>query len=338
MLRLLISLFLVFGVVNATSFTYPDFKQCYKKNLKSFVYFGDIRAVAVTKHLAVAYSKVKPKVDYIKYDPFLNLYLFYSKKPLKPVRLRSSYLLKVGEWVAGMDDKSLYVGNFASNNDMIDSIYLQNANLKENSIISCLCCEVYGLGVGEGKFIGSELIRRFMHTKGDISYGDIGVRFTKRGDSFFVSSINPFYKEQPLKVGDKILRVNGKEIFSLKQLRRAVLFAKPNSKLKIKLLRGNALFEVDVKVFKKISGGVLGDSFLEKRGIYFDEKLQIKKVSKDSFASKIGLKKGDKLLMIDGIKMENEDDLKSYLSNTKKGEFQLLFDRDDFQFFVHLRI
>ena len=336
--RLLISLFLVFGVVNATSFTYPDFKQCYNKNLKSFVYFGNIRAVAVTKHLAVAYSKTKPKVEFVKHDPFLNLYLFYSKKSLNPVRLKSTYSLKVGEWVAGMDDNSLYVGNFATTDDMLDSIYLQNANLKENSIISCLCCEVYGLGIGDGKFIGSEFIKRFLNTKDNVYYGDIGVRFVKRGTEFFVDKINPFYKNQPLKVGDKIISVNDKKIYSLKQLKRVILFSKPNSKLKIKLLRGNALFMVDVKVFQKISGGALGDSFLEKKGFYFDENLKIKMIKKGSFASKSGLKVGDKLLMVNKLKMKNNMDLKEYLTNTKDKELELLFDRNDFQFFINLRM
>ncbi|WP_458700179.1 PDZ domain-containing protein [Sulfurospirillum sp. 1307] len=338
MFKLFFSLLLLVTSINAASFTYPDFKQCYAKNVKSFVYFGDIRAVAVSKHLAVAYSKTKPNVKFEKYDPFLNLYLFYSKKTLMPVKFKNTSKLKIGEWIAGMDDNSLYIGNFSANDDMISSIYLQNSNLKPNSMVTCLCCDIYGLGIGSGKFIDSELIKRFINTKSKIQYGDIGVEFVKRGNDIFVDKVNPFYKNNPLKKGCKIVSVNGKKINSLKQLTRAILFAKPNSKLKIRYLNGKELIESEVKVYDRLLGDKKSNSFLEKAGVYIDDKLKITKITKDSKAFDVGLKVGDKFLMVNKKDIKSKKDLKEFLSNTKDKELEFLIDRNDFQFFVKLRI
>ena len=280
---------LLFSISNATSFTYPDFRQCYQKNRQSFVYFGEIRAVAVSKHLAVAYSQTKPKAAFIKFDPFLNLYLFQSKKAFKPVKLRSTNKLKLGEWIASMDDTSLYIGNFAKSGDLLDSFYLQNAKLDENSIISSLCCEVYGIGIGAGSFIGSEYIKRFIKNK-NIYYGDIGARFEKRADSFVVKSVDPFYPNQLLHVGDKILKIDSKKVTSLKQLNQTVLFSKPKDIIKIELLRGKDRLKIDLVVHSRMGGGYLSDSFLEKQGLFFDKEMKIVKIAEDSFAQKKWIK------------------------------------------------
>lgn len=335
MVRFFVALAIFLQVGFAANFTYPDFRQCYNKNIKSFVYFGDIRAVAITKNLAVAYSKSTPKVPFVKFDPFLNLYLFASKKPLIPVRLKSTHLLKLGEWIAGMDDDSLYAGNFAKSGDLLDTLYLQNAQMSSNSIISCLCCQVYGLGIGNGTFIGSEYIQRFLDAK-EIFYGDIGVRFEKNGKDFEVAEIDPFYKNQSLQIGDKISKVNNKNITSLKQLNQAILFAKPKSKINLEFMRANSMQKSSATVVSRVGGGNLSDSFLEQKGIFLDKDLRIIAIEPKSFAAQKGLKVGDKLMYIDKMKLESQKTLRKYLSNTKAKYFQLLFDRHDFQFFVKM--
>lgn len=332
----LVVVFLTFlQVAFGANFTYPDFKQCYENNVKSFVYFGDIRAVAVSEHLAVAYSPVKPEVAYEKHDPFLNLYLFRSKKTLDPVRLKSTRKLKLGEWIAGMDDNSLYVGNFSKTGSPLDSFYLHNAQMSPNSIISCLCCEVYGLGIGAGTFIGSEYITRFMNQE-EVYYGDIGVRFAKEGKDFVVAYIDPFLKNQGFKKGDVIQRVNQKKIDSLKELNQIVLFAKPKSTITLQLKRDGKTQKVRAQVFKREGGGYLSDVFLEKKGIFFDKNMTVSHVDEGSFGQESGLKKGDKLLQVDDREIQDQDSLKEYLSNAKKKRVHLLFERDGFQFFIKL--
>ena len=59
-------------------FVYPDFTQCYEKNRASIVYFGQTRAVAISEKLAVAYTKEKPTVPFIKHDYLLAVIHFYK--------------------------------------------------------------------------------------------------------------------------------------------------------------------------------------------------------------------------------------------------------------------
>jgi hypothetical protein len=318
-------------------FTYPDFKQCFEKNKNSFVYFGDIRAVAISKHTAIAYSKTKPTVAYIKHDPFLNLYLFESKKTLHPVRLKNTYDLKVGEWIAGMDESSLFAGNFAKAGDVFDTFYLQNAKIDANSIVSCLCCDMYGLGVGEGSFIGSEYIKRFINSK-SVFYGDIGARFIQRGQEFIVENIDPFYEKQNLKVGDKVLKIDGNKIYSLKGLTQKVLFSNLGKKLKLEVLRDTKTLTVESVVVQKDGGGSLNDSFLEKKGIFLDADMRIKHINKDSFGYINGLKVGDKLLQVNHTKIENIQQLRKFFTAIQDNSVNILFDRNDFQFFTKLDI
>jgi len=170
----------------------------------------------------------------------------------------------------------------------------------------------------------------------DVYYGDIGVRFEKQGNNFVVQSKNPLYPKQSLKVGDKILKINGKKVYSLKQLNQTVLFAKPKTTIAIELQRGNKILKEKMLVTSRSGGGYLSDSFLENKGIFFDDKMKITKINKKSFGEISGLKIGDELMQIDHQKIVNANDLKAYLSKTKNKEVQLLFNRDDFQFFVKL--
>jgi len=91
-----------------------------------------------------------------------------------------------------------------------------------------------------------------------------------------------------------------------------------------------------MSVRSRMGGGYRSDSFLEKKGIFFDKEMKIKKINKESFGALNGLHVGDKLLQVDKQKIETSDDVKSYLSQVKTKHVQLLFDRKDFQFFVKL--
>jgi serine protease Do len=334
-MRLVISFILLVQIAFSAQFVYPDFTQCYNKNKKSFVYLGSLRAIAVGKHTAIAYSKTKPHTSFVKYDPFLNLYMFHTKKTLHPVRLKSTHYLKVGEWIGGMDEDSLFVGNFAKSGDVLNSIYLQNTSLKPNSIISCLCCDVYGLGVGKGEFIGSEYIKRFINAK-KVFYGDIGARFIQKDGKFYVNDIDPFYKKNSLKVGDQILTVNNKKVSSLKRLNQAILFAKPKSTIRLKVKRGKKIAIYVLPIVARKGGGDVQDSFLERKGLFLDNNMKIAKIQPHSFAAKQGLKVGDKLLQVNHKSTTSILALRAILSGLKNKELELLFDRNDFQFFVTL--
>ncbi len=336
-MKIFISLIILFNFAFSIDFVYPNFKQCYKKNIKSIVYFGNTKAMAISKHYAVAYLKKRPKHHFVRMDPFLHLYLFYSPKVLHPVKLKNTHKLSLGEWLASMDDNSLYVGNFAQRGIGLKSYFKQNGKTPPNSMISCLCCDIYGLGIGGGKFISSNFIKRLLASS-KIFYGDIGVRLARSGKKVVISYVNPYFPKQRLKIGDIIKKIDGKKIKSLEDAENLILFKKRNHMVEIEFLRKNALHVEKIKVLDryrvKKSVKKQNYSFLKDKGIFFDDKMKIKYIAKHSFGEKSGLKIGDKLLQINQINVKNQNEARRVFSKIKKKEINFLFDRHDFQFFI----
>ena len=56
-----------------------------------------------------------------------------------------------------------------------------------------------------------------------------------------------------------------------------------------------------------------------------------------SLAEKSGLKEGDRLIQIDDVRVEKMAEVDAYLAKSKNKEMSLLFERNDFQFFVTLK-
>ncbi|WP_331774628.1 DUF7488 domain-containing protein [Sulfurospirillum sp. 1612] len=336
-MKFFVSLLLFWQVVYGVNFVYPDFKQCYNRNIHSVVHFGAIEAIAVSKHYALSYLKHKPNRPYVKHDPFLGLYLFHSAKTLKPIEFKDTRKLALGEWLASIGPNSLYVGNFAQRGSGIDILYSLGTTVKPNDMITCLCYKVYGLGVGDGRFIPSELITRFIKAK-KIHYGSIGARFEQIGEEVVVTFVNPFYPGNKLQVGDIIKSVDGKAIKTLEQLEHYILFSPTDKTVTLKFMREGIFKNEKFKIHERQGGGVLSDTFLEYKGMYFDSQLRIISIKAKSFAAQYGLKVGDRLLEIDRHPMKNQNDVKAYLSHIHKKELHLLMDRDNFQFFVKVNL
>ncbi len=339
-MRFVLILIFAFNFIFGASFIYPDFKQCYRKNIKSIVYFKGTKAVAITKHYAVSYTKKRPRYPFVKHDPYLNLYLFHSSKILQPVKFKNTDKLTLGEWLASMDDKSMYIGNFAQRGIGLDIYFRQNSKTPPNSMISCLCCDIYGIGVGNGKFISSNLIKKFLNSK-EIFYGDIGVKLARRGKDVVVAYVNPIYRQRKLKVGDIIKKIDGKKIETLRDAKNLILFQKRNHILKIEFLRKNALHVVKIKVQQKYikrAKRVKRYRLLEKKGIFFDKNLKIIRIAKKSFGERSGLKTGDKLLQVNQKSVKSIYQANREFTKNRKKEVNLLFDRHDFQFFVKVNL
>lgn len=336
-MKFFLSLLLFWQVMFGVNFVYPDFKQCYNRNIKSIVYFGKTEAIAVSKHYAVSYQTEKPDHKYVKYDPFLGLYLFYSKKELQPIKLKDTSKLSLGEWLASIGANSLYIGNFAQRGSGIDLLYTQSSKVEPNSMITCLCYQVYGIGVGNGKFIPSRLITRFIKSE-NVYYGSIGARFEKIGEEIYVTFVNPFYLGNRLKVGDIVRKIDGKKLETMDDLERYILFSPENKTILVEFTRKGIFKKEKFTIHARTGGGELSDTFLESKGMYFDKDLNIKMLEENGFAAKYGLKVGDKLLQVDRRSVRNQDDVKRYLSKLKKKDVYLLFDRKDFQFFVKVHL
>lgn len=329
------------GVAKA-EFVYPDFTQCYEKNRASIVYFGQTRAVAISEKLAIAYSKEKPTVPFIKHDYLSNLYLFESAKPLIPMKLKATSELKLGEWLASMNDNSLNVVNASKIGRDAQSLFQFGGLGEPNSIVGGLCCEMYGLGIGDKYYIGSEALTRFIEGK-SASYGDLGARFVEGNETIFVDMIDTNASKTKLKVGDKITALNGKNVKNLAEFHEAFLLGKSNAKLSATLERNNSWVEENLLYTppkpqpKKVAPVVKKESYLETKGFKLGADLKLSDPMRGSFAEMNGLKEGDRLMQVDDTRIDKLSDVDAYLAKSKNKEIILLFERNDFQFFVTLK-
>lgn len=323
-------------------FVYPDFTQCYEKNKASIVYFGTTRAIAISEKHAIAYTKEKPSYPYLRHDYLSNLYLFESSKPLTPVTLKATDEMKLGEWLASMDERSLHVGIASKKATPEDAFFYFGGKGEPSSLVGGLCCEMYGLGIGEDRFIGSEALKRFIEGK-DATYPDLGARFIENNESIVVDAIDPVAGKTKLRVGDKITQLNGKVVKTLAQFHEAFMLGKKEEKLSAKIERNEKWVEENIlilppkpKVVKKVAPPKK-ESYLQKKGFELDKDLRVSKLSYGSLGQKLGLHIGDRLIQVDGMDVKTLVQADAYLSKTKKREVDLLFDRDDFQFFVTLK-
>jgi len=326
-------------------FVYPDFSQCYDKNRQSVVYFGKTRAVAISEKQAVAYSKEKPSVPYVRYDAYSNLYLFDSPKPLVPVKLKSTSELKMGEWLVSMTDNSLVAVNASKIGRSGNELFEFGGVGEVNSLVGGLCCEMYGLGIGDKFFIGSEELDRFIKGQ-SASFPELGVRVIDGNESVIVDFVDPNFKDAKLKAGDKITLLNGKKVSNITEFADALKTFKDLTKVSAQIQRDNAWIEENIlapkPVVKKVEPKKVPlpakkkESYLQTKGFKFDTDLRIKEIARGSFAEKSGLKVGDRLMQVDQLPVERMAEADSYLDKNRNREMSLLFDRDDFQFFVTL--
>jgi len=330
--------------VNKAEFVYPDFTQCYEKNKGSIVYFGNTRAIAVDEKHAIAYSETAPNVPFIKYDYLSNLYLFESAKPLTPMKLKATSELKLGEWLVSMNENTLNVVNASKIGKDVHSFFEFGGQGEANNIVGGLCCEMYGLGVGDKYYISSEALKDFMDGK-TASYHDLGARFVEGNESIFVDKIDNNTSKTKLKVGDKITALNGRKVRTLPEFHEAFMLAKTTSKLSATMERNNAWVEENILVMppkpepkpkpKKVAPPKV--SYFETKGFAFSPQLALNEPKRASVAEHSGLKAGDRLLQINGMKVESKAEAEAYMDKSREKEFNLLFDRNDFQFFVTLK-
>jgi len=326
-------------------FVYPDFSQCYEKNRQSVVYFGKTRAIAISEKQAVAYSKEKPSVSYVKYDAYSNLYLFDSPTPLMPVKLKSTSELKLGEWLVSMTDTSLVAVNASKIGKSGNELFEFGGVGEMSSLVGGLCCEMYGLGIGDKFFISSEELERFIKGQ-SASFPELGVRVIDGNESVIVDFVDPSFKDAKLKAGDKLTLLNGKKVSNVAEFAEALKTFKDLTKVSAQIQRDNAWIEENIlapkPVVKKVEPKKVPlpdakkESYLQNKGFKFDSDLRIKDIVRGSFAEKSGLKAGDRLMQVDQLPVERIAEADAYLAKNRNREISLLFDRDDFQFFVTL--
>lgn len=285
-------------------------------------------SIPINKKQRLIYSKSTPNAKILKHDPFLNLYLVEDTKSFKyPFRINMNDPLGM----ASVNNSDAIEGKITREQVGLNSLALFSEVISYPSILTNSCCSLEGIVTPEG-IIEKEYIHRFLTAK-DTRYSDMGIRVKDNKNCVEVLSVDPYYLENPFKKGDCILEFNGKKISSASVLMKKVLFSKIASKNKVKIRRNGKIITFNINTYERHGGGYLSDTYLEQKGIFFDSELNIVKIDREF--NNYELKIGDKLMMVNGVRVHNKQELKDYMSQYKEFSF-LLIERDHFQFFVKI--
>lgn len=326
MLRLfLASIFIFFNLQASCKDGYDSCKQ---KIIDSKSIVGQTLQIPVDNNTRLIFSLTVPHAKIIKYDPFLSLYLVEDKSCFEyPFTINNNLSLAN----VSVDKTTAIEGKILKNQIGLNSFATFSESLHAPALLTNSCCALEGIVTPRG-IIDKEYIQRFLTTK-DTAYADIGIRVQDEKNLVIIAAIDPFMKNNLFKKDDCILVLDGKKVQDSASLMREILFAKVGSAHIVKIKRGSEILEIKVTSKKRYSGGYKGDTFLEQYGWLFDKDLNIIKINNN--VNNYGLKLGDRLIQVNGKEVKNQQDIIENISGFKDYA-SLLFERENFQFFVQI--
>ncbi len=304
-----------------------DFKSCQLKYQVSSIQIEDTLAFAIDDEYALFYSKDEPSIKIIKRDPFLGLNLIKASQPFKHI---FKFYNNRPDRLAAILPKEVHEGRLINEQIGLNRLAQFSKPIKANALISGTCCGILGIATENG-VIDKAFIQHFLKSK-EVAYGDIGIRLGDR-DGVRVIEVNPFFADSPFLLNDTILSMDGKKAHSAAQISQDILFSKPESKHSFLILRENKKLKIEAKFKRRLSGGLIPDSFFDLFGLALDENLIIEEDN-----AQYEIKKGDELLFVMGQEVKNLEDVRRVLSEEKRSEHEtvfLLFKRKGFDFFIH---
>ena len=283
----------------------------------------------VKKNQRLVFSTTRAKGKILKHDPYLSLYLVEDKKGFRyPFIINNRLTLGT----ATVNNKRAVEGKIRRRQIGLNRLATFSEAVDTPSILLTSCCSLEGIATPRG-IIEKEYLERFINIK-KVSYSDIGIRVDDSENCVKVVSINPYMKGNPFMVGDCVLSFDGKKVQDAATLMRWILFSKIGSMHTLKIKRDSRYLTLKVKSQNRHGGGYLADIYLEFSGLYFNKNLEIVKIAPR--ARKYGLKLGDKLLEIDQNSVPAKDKIEKIISQSKES-VNLLFQREQFQFFVKIK-
>ncbi|TLE14986.1 PDZ domain-containing protein [Helicobacter apodemus] len=334
-----ISLFVVFSQL----FAY-DFQACQDKSKLSLEKIGNDYAVAIEslndkKSKLFLYSpRTTPKgYNILKHDPFVGMYLLESKKNLTPVTLREITPQILEEEIASITPQDNISGKIQTLMQSPIDFATLNIPTFSNSLISTICDHIYGIGIGENKFIEKKYLERFLKSD-SIYYGDIGIRvFENSNDRVEVDIIDPFFKNNPFEYGDIIMMINGEAIGNVSDFHRVVFDLEQDSIIPVRIERNKAIINVEVEVDKRRGGLLLPEDFLGRIGIEISNNFTITSIAPDASNGFEQLKVGDKILSVNKKNVpQGYDAIIRLLGEFPDQQQKWLVARDDFYFFLEV--
>lgn len=319
-----------------------DFSKCNEFYFKtSQVFMLDsgttVRAIHIGEGKYLAFSK-ENSADSAKYDPFMELIIFKGKNLAQKYDLiPPKKILDSAPKLVAISEKAIVQGNILSTQKSLKDFGKFSREIPQNSIISDICYQVYGISIGGDKFIDSAYLARFLERKHS-AYSDIA--FSVSGTK--ISSINiiaqKFAESSPnsQNLGDEILAIDGKKIKDEYDFFDTTSTMDTTKLAQITLKRGDKILQIPARVFKKYMAFSQNGTALDILGIIVDDDLRIQSAPKNYkfFA------KNDKILRLNQIKISNKTELDSALKKalSQGRTLSFLVVRKNFEFFISLDI
>lgn len=338
--------------------TQDDFNACFEKNLPAMVNVAGNGGIAITPNLIAVPKGEIPVKNYVKFDPYLGLYLVASDAKLEPVKMAEDNATKKSDWVSVTRDLNATVyGHVKAQAQALGELDVLTFDVNGTGAVLNPCCKLRGIAVGGDKFVPSRYLRHFVAYK-DVYYGDVGAVFEERDGKLYVKGVDPLGRGAALMVGDEILSVNGEKMQSLRELNERILFAAKGERLKFEIRRGEDVVKFSVAVSDEVkkeqktapktdenitkiapkpqpAPNTDASSVRKLYGLTFDEKLRVKSVDGESDAARFGLRVGDKLIQVGAKVVKNRKEALALIAKNR-GQ-RLLFRRDGFDFFYNAR-
>ena len=326
MVRLCFAVLLSFMSIQACE---GGFDSCIAKIKDSHAIQGNRLSISLLNNQKLLYSQTTPNQKILKHDPFLSLYLVEEKNNFKYPFVMNNHL-SLGN--AGVNEKFAIEGKIREHQIGLNQFARFNEALFAPALLLNSCCSFEGIVTPQG-IIEKAYIQRFIESS-ENSYGDIGVRVQERDKKVYIIAIDPFLEKNPFMIGDCIVSLDGKKVQSASKLMRDILFSKIGMAHRVAILRDKKLVYVNIKSYKRYGGGYVSDTFLEQKGIYFDENLCINKLSNE--AQRSGFKLQDQVLQVNGKRVQTQKELRDFVYGDK-AKVEILLQRDGFQFFMKLQ-
>lgn len=327
-----------------------DYTHCVKYFKAASTPIGSSYAISLksgTQQHHIMYSPTTPRnVKILKADPFIGLYLIsaprtkqsYELLPLDARTLADKNLAFINA------NTKVHTGHITKRQSGFIDYARFSAPTQPNSVLGNICYQIYGIGIGNQKFIEKKYIDRFLAQKTPY-YGDIGVRFAS--NKAIVSILDPF-SHNSFQVGDEILSINGTKPHNSNEAEWLISNLKKGSLAKVLIKRNGKTLQINAKVNQRYGGFLLKESFLERFGIHLDDNMVIQSINPALAGRFSELRANDKIIWInkEPIITESTDTaykrferLKYLLSKTQfderfEGKIQLLIMRDNLEIFI----
>ncbi|TLD94676.1 PDZ domain-containing protein [Helicobacter jaachi] len=328
-----------------------DYSHCIKYFKAASTPVGSSYAISLkngAQQSHILFSLEPPQhVKILKADRFIGLYLIALP------RTKQSYELLTLD-SRTLNDKNLafisaspkvHVGHITKRQNGFLNYAHFSAPTQVNGVLGNICYQIYGLGVGNGKFIEKKYIDRFLAQKSPY-YGDLGIRL--ESSKAIVSTIDPFMPNNPFEPSDELLSINGTKVLNSGQAEWIISNLKKDSLAKVTLKRKGKILTLSVRVSQRYGGFLLKETFLERFGINIDENMTIVSINPAMAGRFSQLRAGDRILWINKEPIitsqttsahKRFERLKWLLSQSRfderfEGKMQLLIMRDNLEIFI----